>query len=72
MHDRTTAILSLDMESQSNHEFYVHKDLIQSLSWSNISLTVEDRSTKQPKDLVADVCGCIEAGKCSATFFQQR
>jgi ABC-type multidrug transport system ATPase subunit len=68
MRNRTTANLSLDMESQSNHEFYVHKDLIQSLSWSNISLTIEDRSTKQPKDLVADVCGCIEAGKCSATF----
>jgi hypothetical protein len=72
MHNRTTANLSLDMESQSNHEFHVHKDLIQSLSWSNISLTIEDRSTKQPKDLVANVCGRIEAGKCSATFFQQR
>jgi ABC-type multidrug transport system ATPase subunit len=63
-----TANLSLDIESQSTHESYVPRDLIQSLSWSNISLTVEDRSTKQPKDLVADVCGCIEAGMCSSTF----
>jgi ABC-type multidrug transport system ATPase subunit len=68
MHNRMTANLSMDIENQSTHESYVPKDLIQSLSWSNISLTVEDRSTKQPKDLVADVCGCIEAGKCSATF----
>jgi ABC-type multidrug transport system ATPase subunit len=35
---------------------------------SNISLTVEDSSTKQPKDLVANICGCIEAGKLSTTF----
>jgi ABC-type multidrug transport system fused ATPase/permease subunit len=69
MHNRITANLSSGMESQSNHEFHIPKDVIQSLSWSNISLTVEDRSTKHPKDLVADVCGCIEAGKCSATFF---
>ncbi|KAI4842430.1 putative ABC transporter, partial [Aureobasidium sp. EXF-8846] len=67
MHNRTTANLSSDMESQSNHEFHMPKDLIQSLSWSNISLTIEDRSTKQPKDLVADVCGSVEAGRASAT-----
>ncbi|KAG9511533.1 hypothetical protein KCV07_g10108, partial [Aureobasidium melanogenum] len=27
------------------------------------SLTVEDRSTRQPKGLVANVCGRIEAGE---------
>jgi ABC-type multidrug transport system ATPase subunit len=57
-----TANLSSDMGSQGNHEFHVSKDLIQSLSWSNISLTVEDSFTKQPKDLVANVCGCVEIG----------
>lgn len=68
MHNQMTANLTLDIESQSTHESHVPKDLIQSLSWSNISLTVQDRSTKQPKDLVADVCGCIETGKCSTAF----
>jgi hypothetical protein len=60
MHNRMTANLSSDMGSQSNHEVHVSKDLIQSLSWSNISLTVEYSSTKESKDLVADVCGCVE------------
>jgi len=56
-----------DTESQNNHKFHVHSGLVHSLLWSNISLTVQDRSTKQPKDLVANVCGRIEAGKCSTT-----
>ncbi|KAG9511624.1 hypothetical protein KCV07_g10042, partial [Aureobasidium melanogenum] len=52
-----------DTESQNNHRFNMHNGLVHSLSWSNISLIVEDRSTRQPKDLVANVCGRIEAGE---------
>lgn len=39
-------------------------DLVHSLSWSNITLTVEDRTTKQPKDLVSNVGGQVKAGRC--------
>jgi hypothetical protein len=67
MNKQRTANPPPDTESQNNHKFHVHNGLVHSLSWLNISLTVEDRSTKQPKDLVANVCGRIEAGKCSTT-----
>ncbi|KAG9765708.1 putative ABC transporter, partial [Aureobasidium melanogenum] len=55
-----------DTESQNNHKSHVHNGLVHSLSWLNISLTVEDRSTKQPKDLVANVSGRVEAGEVLA------
>lgn len=68
MHNLTIADTSLDTESQNVHGFYMFKKVVQSLSWSKITLTVEDRSTKQSKDLVSSVSGYIKAGKCMATF----
>jgi hypothetical protein len=63
MHKPTIANASLDTESQNSHESHMFNDRVHSLSWSNITLTVKDRSTKQPKDLVTGVSGHIEAGK---------
>ncbi|KAI4775479.1 putative ABC transporter [Aureobasidium sp. EXF-3400] len=61
-----SAHLSSDTERQNSHEFYMFNDVVHSLSWSNITLTVEDRSTKQPKDLVSNVNGRIKAGEVLA------
>jgi hypothetical protein len=67
MHKTMIPNASLDTESQNSHEFHMSNDLVHSLSWSNMTLTVEDRSTNQPKDLVAGVSGRIEAGKYPST-----
>lgn len=64
MHNKMSANVSSDTERQSSHELYMFNDLVHSLSWSNVTLTVEDRSTKQPKDLVSNIGGQIKAGKC--------
>jgi hypothetical protein len=69
MHNQMSANASSDTERQNSHEFYMFNDVVHSLSWSNLSLTVEDRSTKKPKDLVSNVSGRINAGKYLATFF---
>lgn len=63
MHNSMSANASSDTERQNSHGFYMHNDIVHSLSWSNITLTVEDRSTKQPKSLISNVSGSIEAGK---------
>ncbi|KAI4741755.1 putative ABC transporter [Aureobasidium sp. EXF-12298] len=61
-----SAHVSSDTERQNSHEFYMFNDVVHSLSWSNITLTVEDRSIKQPKDLVSNVSGRIKAGEVLA------
>ncbi|KAG9627187.1 putative ABC transporter, partial [Aureobasidium melanogenum] len=61
-----SANVSSDTERQSSHELYMFNDLVHSLSWSNITMTVEDRSTKQPKDLVSNVGGHVKAGEVLA------
>lgn len=63
MHNQISAHASSDTERQNSHEFYMFNDVVHSLSWSNITLTVENRSSKQPKDLVNNVSGRIKAGK---------
>jgi hypothetical protein len=63
MHNQMSAHVSSDTKRQNSHEFYMFNDVVHFLSWSNITLTVEDRSTKQPKDLVSNVSGRIKAGK---------
>jgi hypothetical protein len=55
--------MSSDTERQKSHEFYMLNDIVHSLSWSNITLTVEDRSTKKSKNLVSNVSGRVKAGR---------
>ncbi|TIA35109.1 putative ABC transporter [Aureobasidium pullulans] len=51
------------MQRQTSNEFYMFNDVVRSLSWSNVTLTVEDRSTKQPRDLISRVNGRVQAGE---------
>ncbi|KAI4723664.1 putative ABC transporter [Aureobasidium sp. EXF-10727] len=58
--------VSSDTERQASHELYMFNDVVHSLSWSNITLTVEDRLTKESKDLVSNVGGHVKAGEVLA------
>ncbi|CAD0113876.1 unnamed protein product [Aureobasidium uvarum] len=61
MLNKMSVNVSSDTERQSGHELYMFNDVVNSLSWSNITLTVEDRLTKKPKDLVSNVGGYVKA-----------
>jgi hypothetical protein len=63
MHSQMSANMSSDTERQNSHEFYMLNDIVHSLSWSNITLTVEDRSTKKSENLVSNVSGRVKAGR---------
>ncbi|THW75330.1 putative ABC transporter [Aureobasidium pullulans] len=66
MRNRLSASVSSDTERQTSNEFYMFNDVVRSLSWSNVTLTVEDRSTKQPRDLISRVNGRVQAGEILA------
>lgn len=63
MQNHTPTNMSSDTERQTDDELYMFNDVARSLSWSKITLTVEDRSTKQPRDLVSNVSGQVNSGK---------
>jgi hypothetical protein len=61
--------------SSSNHSSDIEKgrayahltnELVQSFSWHNITVTVKDRATKQPLDILSSVNGSVEAGEMLA------
>jgi len=67
MRNQMSTSVSLDTERQTSNEFYMFNNVVRSLSWSNLTLTVEDRSTKQPRDLISRVSGHVKAGDYRST-----
>lgn len=59
---------TLDVEKGVAGEGYAHlsNESVHSFSWENVTVTVKDRSTKQPLDLLSGVNGIVEAGEMLA------
>ncbi|KAF2823740.1 ATP-binding cassette transporter-like protein [Ophiobolus disseminans] len=64
----STSNISADVEKDAGTQDYTHltNDTVRTFSWSNISVTVNDRATKQPIDILSNVNGIVEAGEVLA------
>ncbi len=66
--DRPTAqssqedTLSVDLEKRAADE-HLKNTLVQNFAWRNVTVTVKDHKTKQPKELLRNVRGIVRAGK---------
>lgn len=60
--------LSEDVEKDAASQSYTHltNDTVKSFSWENVTVTVNDRATKQPLDILSNVNGVVEAGEVLA------
>ncbi|KAL3463922.1 P-loop containing nucleoside triphosphate hydrolase protein [Aspergillus heterothallicus] len=54
-----------DVERNAGHQFLVN-DSVQSFSWSDLTVTVKDRRTKQPRNLIEDINGGVQQGELVA------
>jgi hypothetical protein len=54
-----------DVEKSGGDYAHLTNTSIKSFGWEGISVTVKDRQTKQPKDILSSVNGMIKAGKTS-------
>ncbi|KAJ9664695.1 hypothetical protein H2198_000041 [Neophaeococcomyces mojaviensis] len=54
----------LEQSRQANNHFV--NDTVHSISWENLSVTVEDRRTKTPLTILSSASGHVEAGKVLA------
>jgi hypothetical protein len=59
--DKETSLV--DIEQQAVSESHLMNTTIHSIFWKNVTVTVQDRETKQPKAIVDGVDGIVEAGK---------
>ncbi|KAF5242804.1 hypothetical protein FAUST_3140 [Fusarium austroamericanum] len=57
---------SMDSEQRPVAEKHLVNTTIKNFTWSNVTVTVKDRETKQPKAIVDDVQGIVEAGEICA------
>lgn len=57
-----------DVEKGATVRDYAHltNDTVQNFSWSNVTVTVTDRATKKPLDILSGVSGMVEAGEVVA------
>lgn len=53
-----------DLEQQSEGHS-IENSLVQTLSWSDVTVSVKDKSTGEPRDLLYNVDGCVKAGMWS-------
>ncbi|VZH97073.1 unnamed protein product [Fusarium fujikuroi] len=57
---------SMDSEQRPVAEKHLLNTTIKNFTWCNVTVTVEDRETKQPKAVVDNVEGIVEAGEICA------
>jgi hypothetical protein len=41
---------------------------VHNFSWENVTITVKDRETGQPKAILKNSCGVVRAGNTSSTY----
>jgi hypothetical protein len=59
---------SADVEKHAASSDYAHltNETVHSFSWNNVTVTVKDRATKQPLDILTGINGFVEAGELLA------
>lgn len=57
-----TSAANVDIEKQAVAEAHLKNTTVQNVSWRGVTVTVKDRVTKQPKTIVENVEGIVEAG----------
>ena len=57
-----------DVEKDAASKGYLHltNTTVNNFSWENVTVTVKDRSTKQPRDILSGISGFVEAGELVA------
>lgn len=62
---------TLDVEKNAGSDYaHLTNTTIQSFSWDNVAVTVKDRETKLPKDILSGINGIVKAGQSLRTHIQ--
>ena len=55
---------SVDVEKDAGVDYaHLTNSTVQTFSWENITVTVKDRVTKQPKEILSNINGIVKAGR---------
>ena len=57
------ALGEVDIEQQSHDTSYLDNRIVKTFAWSDVTVVVPDRETKQQKQILSSVNGYVAAGK---------
>lgn len=62
-----------DVEKDAGNSNYAHltNETLHNFSWKDVTVSVKDRSTKQPLDILSGVSGLVKAGTLSLHHHEQ-
>ncbi|KAH8816310.1 putative ABC transporter [Xylogone sp. PMI_703] len=55
-----------DIEQKASDDNQLVNDVVRDFSWKNITVTVKDHKTKEPKAILDDISGIVQAGEICA------
>lgn len=55
--------LIVDIEEKAVDDGSLRNDIVRNFAWQDLTVTIKDRRTKEPKAILAHVDGYVEAGK---------
>lgn len=67
----SSGAMTKDPEQQAVADAHLNNSTVKSVTWSGVTVTVKDRETKKPKNIVDEAAGAVEAGEykpCETTF----
>jgi hypothetical protein len=60
----SSSVTMKDPEQQAVADEHLNNSMVKNITWSGVTVTVKDRESKQPKRIVDDAAGAVEAGEC--------
>jgi hypothetical protein len=59
----STSTTNVDVEKNNGEYTQLINNTVRNFAWKDITISVKDRSTKQPKNILNDVNGFVQAGE---------
>lgn len=57
-----------DVEKADDGSFFLVNNTVQDLSWKGLTVTVKDPATKEPRQLISEICGSVQQGMRYKSF----
>jgi len=59
----------MDVEQYAHDTSYLNNSVVQSLAWRDVTVTVPDKETKNPNQILTTVSGYVAAGEYHDLIF---
>jgi hypothetical protein len=59
---------TIDVEKADDGSLFLVNNTVQDFSWKDLTVTVKDRATKEPRQLISEISGSVQQGMIQPFF----